>query len=173
MLNYMHVHIDLVRRSILNHYDVQWLMFHFSIKLLNNVLKQVRENWKMEMMNERSLFLGLTASDQTTLAFAHNEDLAKRGERFLWRSSRWKRGFSRWTNCRRFPKTSFTILVFKISTRRHWVSHSSSNSIIDWFSSAVTQFLTSESTIADISSGLGFKTLIRCDVCSSFDKKIT
>ncbi|CAF4010889.1 unnamed protein product, partial [Rotaria sp. Silwood1] len=30
---------------------------------------------------------------------------------------------------------------------------------------AVTKFLISESTIAYISSKLGFKTLIRCDVC--------
>lgn len=37
------------------------------------------------------------------------------------------------------------------------------------FSSAVVNFLLSESTIADISSGLGFTTLIRCDVNLFFD----
>ena len=46
MQNCMHVHIDLVRRSISNHWDVQWRMFHFSIKLLNNVLKRVGTKWE-------------------------------------------------------------------------------------------------------------------------------
>ncbi len=35
----------------------------------------------------KKLFLGLTASDQTTLAFTHNEELAKRGEKWIERMS--------------------------------------------------------------------------------------
>jgi len=35
---------------------------------------------------------------------------------------------------------------------------------LSFYFSAVMKFLMSEPTIADISSGLGFKTLIRCDV---------
>ncbi|CAF3377192.1 unnamed protein product [Rotaria sp. Silwood1] len=87
---------------------------------LNQIIKQRTE-------------AGLAATDQTTLSFTHNEELAKRGkqiaENFL------RRALQYWYP--KFPQEG-----------------------ID----AVTKFLISESTIAYISSKLGFKTLIRCDV---------
>jgi hypothetical protein len=63
--------------------------------------------------------LGLSASDQTTLAFTHNEELAKRGEKWIETMKGIFIDFVRRTNCGRFSATSFTILVSKISTGRH------------------------------------------------------
>ncbi|CAF0794435.1 unnamed protein product [Rotaria sordida] len=75
---------------------------------------------------------GLAATDQTTLSFTHNEELAKRGEEIA--ENFLRRALQFWYP--KFPKEG-----------------------ID----AVMEFLISESTIADISLKLGFKTLIRCD----------
>lgn len=166
MRNYTHARIDSGRRSIWNHWSMRWRMFRFSIKLSNSVLKQVGKDQKNLRRDER-LCKGLGASDQATLAFMHNEELAKRGERMFERME-WMNecGLVRGENHGGFCTKSFAVLVSEITTGRHRVCVL----IMDYTGwsfdfSAVAQFLTSESTIADISSGLGFKTLIRCDVC--------